>query len=74
MKYFFEDGKLLPKDSGLIIMPYFMGRDPEIFENPLNFNPERFDVETTADKINPFAYIPFSAGDENKMKRSTFEF
>lgn len=62
MKCFLLDGKLLPKDSGLIMMPYFMGRDPDIFEHPLKFIPERFDVETTADKINPFAYIPFSAG------------
>lgn len=62
MKCFFLDGKLLPKDSSLIMMPYFMGRDPDIFEDPLKFIPERFDVETTADKINPFAYIPFSAG------------
>lgn len=42
-----------------------MGRDPDIFEDPLKFIPERFDVETTADKISPFAYIPFSAGDWN---------
>lgn len=62
-EFLFQDGKLIPKDSSLIITPYFMGRDPEIFANPLEFIPERFDVETTADKVSPFAYIPFSAGD-----------
>lgn len=42
-----------------------MARDPEIFSNPLEFIPERFDVERTADKMNPYAYIPFSAGSRN---------
>jgi cytochrome P450 family 4 len=40
-----------------------MARDPEIFKDPLEFIPERFDVETTADRVNPYAYIPFSAGE-----------
>lgn len=62
-KIFVSDGKLVPKDANLIIAPYFMARDPEIFENPLEFIPERFDVETTAEKTNPYAYIPFSAGE-----------
>jgi cytochrome P450 len=54
---------LIPKDSSLIIAPYFMARDPTIFEKPLEFIPERFNVETTTEKINPYAYIPFSAGE-----------
>lgn len=53
---------MIPKDSSLLIAPYFMARDPKIFEKPLEFIPERFNVETTAEKINPYAYIPFSAG------------
>lgn len=67
----FLDGKLLPKGSSLIIAPYFMARDPDIFENPLEFIPERFDVETTADKMNPYAYIPFSAGKQNRLTPSS---
>lgn len=58
----FSDGKMIPKDSNLIIAPYFMARDPEIFDDPLEFKPERFDVERTVEKMNPYAYIPFSAG------------
>jgi cytochrome P450 family 4 len=54
---------MIPKDSSLLIAPYFMARDPKIFEKPLEFIPERFNVETTAEKINPYAYIPFSAGE-----------
>lgn len=42
-----------------------MSRDPEIWKDPLKFIPERFDVETTAEKMNPYAYIPFSAGSRN---------
>lgn len=42
-----------------------MGRDPDLFKLPLKFIPERFDVETTAEKVNPYAYIPFSAGSRN---------
>jgi len=53
---------LIPKDATLIICAYFMGRDPEIWGDPENFRPERFDAETTAEKTNPFGYIPFSAG------------
>lgn len=58
-------GYTIPKDTNVTISPYLMGRDPMIFPNPLVFNPHRFDVETTREKINPFAYIPFSAGPRN---------
>lgn len=56
-------GYTLPKGCNVTIAPYLMGRDPKIFPDPLKFIPERFDAETTADKINPYAYIPFSAGE-----------
>lgn len=52
-----------PKGANFTISPYLMGRDPKIFPDPLAFVPERFDVETTADKVNPYAYVPFSAGE-----------
>lgn len=42
-----------------------MGRDPKIWSNPEQFIPERFDVETSSEKSNPFSYIPFSAGSRN---------
>lgn len=40
-----------------------MGRDPTIFEDPDNFKPERFLLESNAQ--NAFAYVPFSAGPRN---------
>lgn len=55
----------LPKDLNLVISPYLMGRDPNIFSDPLEFNPERFNVETTSEVVNPYAYVPFSAGPRN---------
>ncbi len=58
------NGKILPKDTNIIIGAYFMGRDPEIWENPEEFKPERFDVVKSADKFT-YSYIPFSAGQRN---------
>ncbi|EAT40476.2 AAEL007815-PA [Aedes aegypti] len=59
------NGTVFPAGSNLAIFPYFMGRDPEYFENPLEFRPERFAVETSAEKANPYRYVPFSAGPRN---------
>jgi cytochrome P450 family 4 len=58
-------GYTLPEGCNISLSPFSMGRDPEIFPDPLAFKPERFDVETTTDKVNPYAYIPFSAGPRN---------
>lgn len=55
-------GFTFPENANMIISPYLMGRDETIFKDPLKFDPHRFEVETTMDKMNSFAYIPFSAG------------
>ncbi|XP_037044699.1 cytochrome P450 4d1-like [Bradysia coprophila] len=59
------DGLTLPRYSNVYISPFIMGRDENIFPNPMKFDPERFDLETTTDKWNPFCYVPFSAGPRN---------
>jgi cytochrome P450 family 4 len=59
---FTANGYTFPKGCSIYISPFLMGRDENIFPDPLEFKPERFDVETTAEKVNPFAYVPFSAG------------
>lgn len=64
-------GYTFPEGCNVTISSYLMGRDPNIFPDPLNFNPERFDTETTAEKINPYAYVPFSAGKVFKLFESS---
>uniref|UniRef100_A0A182FZV0 Uncharacterized protein n=2 Tax=Anopheles albimanus TaxID=7167 RepID=A0A182FZV0_ANOAL len=59
------NGKIFPKGSNVIILPFFMGRNPEFYPDPDKFDPERFNVETSAEKTNPYQYIPFSAGPRN---------
>lgn len=54
-----------PEKCSVTVAPYFMGRDPKIFEDPLKFDPNRFNVETNYEKNNPFSYVPFSAGPRN---------
>lgn len=65
MPGFVSDGKIFPKGSNLVISPYIMGRDPNLFPDPESFIPERFDVVTNTEKTNPYSYVPFSAGPRN---------
>lgn len=42
-----------------------MNRDPEFFPNPEEFLPERFIGDRTVESLNPYTYVPFSAGPRN---------
>lgn len=55
----------IPEGTSVNISPFFNGRDPNIFPDPLKFDPSRFDVELNNEKNNPYAYVPFSAGPRN---------
>lgn len=46
-----------------------MGRNEELWKNPLKFEPERFDIDNL--KMHPYGHVPFSAGPRNV---STFDF
>lgn len=59
------NGYTLPRYSNVYISPFVMGRNENIFPDPMKFDPDRFGVERTADKWNPFSYVPFSAGPRN---------
>jgi cytochrome P450 len=55
------DGRFIPKNSFVVVGPYATHRDPEIYENPEKFNPDRWN--NGFEKTLPLgAYVPFSAG------------
>ncbi|XP_061352750.1 flavonoid 3',5'-hydroxylase 2-like [Gastrolobium bilobum] len=55
----------IPKNTRLSVNIWAIGRDPDVWDNPLDFNPERFLSGKNA-KIDPrgndFELIPFGAG------------
>lgn len=61
------DGKRIPAGTNIGISPLVLGRMEEIFPQSDKFIPERFDssMVTGGDKMNPYCYIPFSAGPRN---------
>lgn len=59
------NGKTIPENANFLVGTYFMGRDADLFPNPEEFIPERYNGTTSAEKQNPYAYIPFSAGPRN---------
>jgi cytochrome P450 family 4 len=59
---FTADGLTFPKDTNILVSPYLMGRSEKYFKNPEVFDPDRFNLESSYEKKNPFAYLPFSAG------------
>lgn len=53
---------VIPKDSLVGVSPALSMRLPEIYSNPDEFDPERFNDERAEDKKHPFSYLAFSAG------------
>lgn len=75
-KYFFstfvyfyflsDDGRIIPANSDVTMSLNITFRDPKYFADTEIFLPERFAAENMEEsKMNPFAYIPFSAGMRN---------
>ncbi|XP_051136629.1 flavonoid 3'-monooxygenase-like [Andrographis paniculata] len=60
------NGFLIPKGSTLLVNVWAIGRNPDLWTNPLEFQPERFlegGERSNADvKGNDFELIPFGAG------------
>lgn len=54
-------GYELPPQAILVIFPYVTHRHPAYWDNPDEFRPERFDVETSKGRPR-FAYFPFGGG------------
>ncbi|KAL5013902.1 hypothetical protein ScPMuIL_008172 [Solemya velum] len=58
------DGWTLPAGSCVDIVIYTLHHNPAVWEDPFEFRPERFSA-SSINLIDPFAYIPFSAGPRN---------
>lgn len=48
----------LPKGANVVVSPYAMHHDPELYPEPRRFRPERWETL----KPTPFEYLPFGAG------------
>ncbi|XP_075168008.1 putative cytochrome P450 4d14 [Haematobia irritans] len=60
------NGMLIPANTQLSLLLYAGCRDPDYFTQPNDFIPERFESSSeSADKVNAFANVPFSAGPRN---------
>ncbi|GFP80939.1 geraniol 8-hydroxylase, partial [Phtheirospermum japonicum] len=55
-------GYTVPKNSQVFVNAWAIGRDPDVWQNPLEFNPDRF-MESEVDmRGRDFELIPFGAG------------
>ena len=54
-------GVRFPKGIDVNIPAYVLHRDPEVWDNPLEFNPENFSPEAK-EKRSPYSYLPFGTG------------
>lgn len=66
ISYNFDNGEKLELKKGDAVWIPVVGfhRDPQYFENPMKFDPERFSEENK-DNIKPFTFIPFGVGPRN---------
>lgn len=58
----FLEEHILPAGTGVVLIPSMVHRDPNYWDDPEVFRPERF-IE--GELKHPYAYIPFSAGSRN---------
>ncbi|MDF3285334.1 cytochrome P450 [Gordonia sp. N1V] len=55
------DGHRIPRGSLIVAGIYAVHRDPRYWENPLTFDPDRFD-SARAKQLDRWQYLPFGAG------------
>ncbi|XP_054282430.1 cytochrome P450 4C1-like [Macrosteles quadrilineatus] len=56
-----NSGYTLPKDISIMVLIEAMNHDPDVYPDPMNFDPDRFDQKAA----NPYTFVPFSAGVRN---------
>jgi cytochrome P450 len=61
---FIAENYTLPAGTQTPILPFLIHRNPKVFPNPEEFNPDNFLPEKVLNR-HPFAYLPFSAGPRN---------
>jgi cytochrome P450 len=54
-------GRLVPKGSTVIISPWVIHRHKKLWDNPGQFDPQRFSPENSAGRAR-FSYLPFGGG------------
>ena len=57
-------GYTIPAGTSVALMIYGMHHNPNVYEEPELFRPERFRAEGSAGR-HPYAFLPFSAGPRN---------
>lgn len=60
-----DTDQIIPKGTGVMIPVLGFQRDPEIYENPLEFKPERFIDCPTGSTAKGCYYLPFGDGPRN---------
>ncbi|XP_065365616.1 probable cytochrome P450 4d14 [Calliphora vicina] len=55
---------IIPSNTNVMLLIYAVCRDPDYFSRPNDFLPERF-ASVNGEKINPYTFLPFSAGPRN---------
>ncbi|MGN6723116.1 MAG: cytochrome P450 [Marmoricola sp.] len=55
------DGYLVPEGSNIVVGIYAVHRDPELWESPTTFDPDRFAAERRH-TVERWQYLPFGAG------------
>lgn len=58
------EGVTFPAGTLVDILPWCLHHHPDVWENPDEFDPDRF-LPDNVDKKDPFAFLPFSAGQRN---------
>lgn len=62
---YIDDGRMIPVGSHFNLLLFIMFRDPKYFTDPEKFDPERFANDSINSDLNPYTFIPFSAGSRN---------